>query len=181
MHVEPAEAHALLDEVDGIVQRVKQSNIYRNSSTAMMAWGVIVAFGYVLTDLRPRSASLMWIVLNLIGFALTIAIGFRGGRRNVLHHWKVYLTIALFFGFGLSWVFLGHFGGRQLDAFWPSLFMFGYSLAGLFFGLAFTAIGIGLALLIFAGYLWSGHWFDLYLALVVGGGLMVCGLWMRRA
>jgi hypothetical protein len=52
---------------------------------------------------------------------------------------------------------------------------------GLWLGRALVAIGLGITALIVAGYLWIHVWFDLYLALVAGGGLILCGLWMRRA
>jgi hypothetical protein len=35
--------------------------------------------------------------------------------------------------------------------------------------------------IVVAGYFWSGEWFDLWLALVNGGGFVLCGLAMRRA
>jgi hypothetical protein len=62
-------------------------------------------------------------------------------------------------------------------AFWPTLFLFGYALAGLWFGAAFSAIGLGLTALILAGYVWSGAAFSLRLAVVCGGGFILCGLW----
>jgi hypothetical protein len=68
-----------------------------------------------------------------------------------------------------------------MDAFWPTLFMLGYTLAGLWFGLAFTALGLVLTALILAGYFWSGEWFSLWLAIFNGGGLILCGVLMRRA
>jgi hypothetical protein len=59
--------------------------------------------------------------------------------------------------------------------------LFGYALAGLMFGGAFTAIGVGLSALIMAGYLSiAGVAFNVFLAIVNGGGLILCGLWMRR-
>ena len=59
--------------------------------------------------------------------------------------------------------------------------MFGYAVAGLWLGRAFVVIGLLITALTVVGYLWSGAWFDLYLALVAGGGLALCGLWMRWA
>jgi hypothetical protein len=88
----------------------------------------------------------------------------------------------MFFGFGLLWSrLLGKFGIRESEAFWPTLFMFGYAIAGLWLGPALVAIGLAITALTVAGYLWIDAWFDLYLALVAGGGLILCGLWMRRA
>ena len=92
------------------------------------------------------------------------------------------LAFALFYAFGWIWSHLiGRFGPREEMAFWPTLFMFGYALAGLWFGAAFSAIGLGLAALIVAGYFWAGDAFNLWQAAVTGVGFIACGLWMRRA
>jgi hypothetical protein len=40
---------------------------------------------------------------------------------------------------------------------------------------------VTLSAVIVAGYLWSGEWFTLWLAVFNGGGLILCGLLMRRA
>ena len=66
-------------------------------------------------------------------------------------------------------------------AFWPTLFLFGYSLAGLWFGASFTAIGLGLAALVVAGYFWTGEAFNPWMAAVTGFGFIACGFWMRRS
>jgi len=76
---------------------------------------------------------------------------------------------------------IGRFGPRERMAFWPTLFLFGFSVAGLWFGAAFTLMGLGLAALVVAGYLWSGDAFPLWQAVVTGLGFILCGLWMRRA
>ena len=38
-----------------------------------------------------------------------------------------------------------------------------------------------LSALALAGYFWAGEWFELWMAFVDGGGLMLGGLWMRRS
>jgi hypothetical protein len=91
------------------------------------------------------------------------------------------IAVLLFFGFGCVFCQLGHFGWRELDTFWPIFFMLGYTLAGLWLGRAFVFLGIGVALLAYAGYVFVETWFNLYLAVVNGGGLILAGLWMRRA
>ena len=55
-------------------------------------------------------------------------------------------------------------------------------MSGLLLGAAFVAIGLGLAALVVAGYLWTGETFNLWLAAVTGFGFgfIACGLWMRR-
>ena len=56
-----------------------------------------------------------------------------------------------------------------------------YIIAGLWFGHAFVAIGLFITALALAGYFWAGAWFELWMAFVDGGGLMLGGLWMRRS
>ena len=91
-------------------------------------------------------------------------------------------AFLLFYAFGWIWAnLIGDFSPRQQMAFWPTLFLFGYAVAGLWFGPAFTAIGLGLTALIVATYFWSGAAFPLCIAVVTGGGFVLCGLWMRRA
>jgi hypothetical protein len=91
-------------------------------------------------------------------------------------------AFVLLVGFGFTWsTLLGRFGPHERDAFWPSLFLFGYALLGFWLGRTFTVIGVGLTVFIMIGYFWAGNAFDLYLAVVNGGGLVLCGLWMRRA
>jgi hypothetical protein len=108
-------------------------------------------------------------------------LGVRSHRSGSDFDWRIVIAIFLFFGFGLVCCRMGHFGPRESNAFWPMLFMFGYALAGLWLGRAFTGLGIGVALLTFAGYLLVETGFDLYLAVVDGGGMILAGLWMRRA
>jgi hypothetical protein len=88
----------------------------------------------------------------------------------------------LFFAFGILWsIALGHFTPRQLGVFWPTYFMMIYTIVGLWVGAAFVAIGLGITTLTMIGYFFSGDVFDLWMAVVNGGGLILGGVWMRRS
>jgi hypothetical protein len=82
--------------------------------------------------------------------------------------------------FGVFCGILGHFGPRQLSTFWPIYFMLFYSIVGLWFGHAFIVIGLAVSALTVVGYFYSAGAFDLWMAVVNGGGLILGGLWMRR-
>ena len=57
-----------------------------------------------------------------------------------------------------------------------------YCIAGLWFGPAFIAIGLGITVLTLIGYFFvTGFAFLLWMAAVNGGGLILGGLWMRRS
>jgi hypothetical protein len=93
------------------------------------------------------------------------------------------IAFVLFFAFGLLCsTVLGHFGPREMGAFWPIYFMLIYCIAGLWFGYAFVAIGLGITVLTLIGYFFVGGFaFLLWMAAVNGGGLVLGGLWMRRS
>jgi hypothetical protein len=175
-------ARALAD-IDLVTARVRQSRIYLLTSSALILWGPLIALGYAVTQFWPSKAMLIWPVCHLTGLALTTRLALRTpgerSRRNTL---TVVSGLLILIAFGLVWsVVLGRMGPREMSAFWPMLFMLPYMLAGLWLGRVFVALGLGISALALAGYFWAGTWFDLYMAVINGGGLLLCGLWMRRA
>jgi hypothetical protein len=183
MNIGPSEAAAALIDIESIARKVKQSSWYRLTSTMMMLWGILVALGYAASQLAPQSWLLIWSAVNGVGIVAAVAfMAYDARARGQSFDARSVIAILLFFGFGLLWTrLLGRFGARESDAFWPTLFMFGYAVAGLWLGRALVAIGLAISTLVIGGYLWIGEWFELYLALVAGGGLILCGLWMRWA
>ena len=168
-----------LAAIDDVVQRVKQSRIYRASGEIAMMWGALQFVQYFVAVLLPRAAA--WVAVDAVGVAATLwmlrrAMGGRPGAGRAL------AAFAVFYGFGFAWTGLvGHFDGRGEAVFWHTLFLFGYCLAGLWFGVGFLAIGVGLSALIFAVFFYAGAWFWPLIALVSGCGYILCGYWMRRA
>jgi hypothetical protein len=181
VQIDPRAAEASLADIDAIVGRLKQSALYRGSSTITIVWGLLVAFGYVATQLAPSRASIIWIVADGLGFFATIGFGLRLRRAGAEFDWRIVAVILLIFGFGTICAGLGHYGSRELSVFWPILFMLGYAIAGLWLGRVFVLIGIGIPLLALFGYFYIDGWFQAYLAIVNGGGLIFAGWWMRRA
>jgi hypothetical protein len=182
MTIRSDEAAAMLADVEGVVARVRQSRIYRNAALVIMLWGVIDLVRNILITVWPVWFGPRWFLVDAFGVAGTIAIirmGTTGTRR---FPFRILGAFALFYAFGWTWAdLLGGFGPRERMAFWPTLFLFGFALAGLWFGAAFSGIGLGLTALIVAGYFWAGDAFPLWLAFVTGFGFIFCGLWMRRA
>jgi len=70
--------------------------------------------------------------------------------------------------------------GAQISAFWTTLAMLGYVLAGIWLGRFFITCGIAVTALTLVGYFWLGHWFPLWMAAIEGGALIGGGLWLRR-
>jgi hypothetical protein len=176
------EAAAMLADVDSVVAKVKQSRIYRSAALIIMLWGAINLARDGLIALAPGWFGPRWFLVDAIGIAGTIVVLSRGATVGARPPMRTLAAFLLFYAFGWVWAnLIGDFGPRQQMAFWPTLFLFGYAVAGLWFGPAFTAIGLGLTALIVAAYFWSGAAFSLSMAVITGGGFILCGLWMRRA
>lgn len=179
--VDARQAAAALSEVEAIVRRVRQSRIYDLASLMLIQWGGLILAGYLASYLWPRSEGWLWVGVNCVGVAGTFALGTWARRRSgVRFDARIPLALLLFFAFGYFTCTLGHFGPRELGAFWPMYFMLVYTIAGLWFGRAFVVIGVGIIALTLIGYFYVGAWFDLWMAFVNGGGLILGGLWMRR-
>jgi len=183
MTIDSKEASAALSDINEMVQRVRQSRIYDIASQIMIASGMLVAAGNFATFVSPRQGAYIWITINILNVVVAAIIAMRGARRTGLHAFdhRVFAAFSLFYAFGiLCSNVLGHFGPREQGTFWPIYFMLFYCIAGLWFGHAFVAIGIGITALTLIGYFCIGAEFPLWMAFVNGGGLILGGLWMRR-
>jgi hypothetical protein len=184
MSIDSQEAASALSDIDAMVRRVRQSRIYNFSSLMLIMWGALVFAGYVTSYIWPRSGGLIWIVLDVIGLAASLAIGAWTRQRTGVNTFSTRFLIAsvLFVVFGcILSIGVGQLRPRQMDAFWPIYFMTVYTIVGLWFGYAFVAIGVGITALTLIGYFFAGDWFNLWMAAVDGGGLVLGGLWMRRS
>jgi hypothetical protein len=184
MTIDSKQAIQALNEIDAIVRRVRQSTIYDIASLMLIMWGALVIAGNIASNLWPREGGYIWIAVNAVGIAGSLAIGAFERRRKSVPHFdlRVVAAFVLFFAFGILWsIVLGHFTPRQLSVFWPTYSMMIYSMVGLWVGWAFVAIGLGITALTLIGYFFVGDWFELWMAVVNGGGLMLGGFWMRRS
>jgi hypothetical protein len=184
MSLSKAQADADLAAIEDVVAQVKQSRIYRVAGAIAMVWGVLQLVQYCARALAPSAFAWSWIAVDVCGVAMTALMLRRALPERVggIGLTRAISAFALFYGFGFLWSrFVGHFDAREQSVFWHTLFLFGYCLAGLWFGAGFLAIGLSLSALIFLIYLYAGAQFWLLIALVSGFGYILCGFWMRRA
>jgi hypothetical protein len=183
MSIDSKEAASALSDIESVVRRVRQSRIYDVSSRLLILWGALTFAGYLVTYLLPRYAYDAWIAVYVAGTVGWLLISVLNRKRSGVRGFDVRMLAAflLFIAFGLFCVWFGHFTPRQLGAFWPVYFMLFYTIVGLWVGPAFVAIGLSIIALTLIGYFFVGSAFDLWMAFVNGGGLMLGGLWMRRS
>jgi hypothetical protein len=181
--IDPKEAALALSDIDSIARRVRQSTIYQLSSLLMVMWGVLVFAGNIGSFLWPRSAGYIWIGVDVAGIAGSFVISAFGHARTGVRSFdiRMFAAFLLFMAFGFLWTNgLAHFTVRQMGTFWAIYFMLVYTIAGLWVGQAFVVIGLGITALTLIGYFFVGDWFEPWMAVVNGGGLILGGLWMRR-
>jgi hypothetical protein len=180
--IDAKEAAEALSDIDSIAHHVRRSRTYRISSLILIMWGAVSCVGYLLTYLLPHTARYSWIALFVAGIAGWIAISAFQRKQSGVGSFdlRMFTGFALFVAFGLFTCLLGHFGPRELSTFWPIYFMLAYTIVGLWTGVAFIVIGLSITALTLIGYVFVGASFDLWMALIDGGGLILGGLWMRR-
>ena len=181
--IDSKEAAAALSDINDMVARVRQSHIYDQASQIAIISGVLVFTGNIANFSAPGYAFIIWPAVNILNVVAVVAISLMQGPKSAIgtFDFRVLAAFVLFFAFGLLCsIVLGHFGPREMGTFWPIYFMLFYSIAGLWFGRAFLAIGLAITALTLVGYFFiTSAVFLLWMAVVNGGGLIVSGLWMR--
>jgi hypothetical protein len=181
--IDSQQASAALDDINDVVRRVRQSQIYQMASLIITMWGALVFAAYIMNYTWPRQGFAIWTAINLLGLVVTTAIGAVSNVRSGRHTFPIrsLTTFLLIVAFGVFCsMMLGHFGPRQMIVFWALYGMLFYAIAGLWFGYAFIVIAVCTATLTLIGYYTIGAAFLLWMAAVHGGGLVLGGLWMRR-
>ena len=180
--IDRREASEALSDINEIAGRVRQSTIYNLASLMMILWGVLVFAGNIGSFQWPWQAGYIWLAVYAAGIAGSSLFSAVDYQRTGLRSFDMRMLAAfvLFIGFGMFTSWLAHFTPRQLGTFWPIYFMLIYTVVGLWFGLAFVVIGVGVTALTLIGFFFIGAWFEPWMALVNGGGLILGGLWMRR-
>ncbi|MEH2613848.1 hypothetical protein [Bradyrhizobium sp. AZCC 1693] len=181
--IDSHQASSALADITEIGRRVRQSLFYQRASSMLMLWGAVTFIGYSLSFGVPSAARLIWIAAFIVGIGGSVAVGALTRKRDGINTFDARKLAAflVFTAFGCMWIVVGHFTGRQIGAFWTTYFMLPYILVGLWVGWALVAIGSTVMTLTLIGYFFSGGWFDLWMALVNGIGLVIGGFWMRRS
>jgi len=175
------EAGATLADIAGVERRTKEFLTYAKVSESFTLWGTVWFLGYGLTHFVPKHAGTIWLILNSLGIAGSFALAALARRRSGSPFRPQIPAILLtFIVFGFLWTYLGRMGWREQAAFWPTFFSFALIVFGAWAGRALVLAGAVLTLLTMAGYIWSGAYYDLWMAVVGGGALVGLGVWLRR-
>jgi hypothetical protein len=184
MTVDRREAAASLQQIETVEQRTREAVFYAGSSVIFILWGLLVACGYAVTELYPRSGNIAWLAVVAAGCAATAAIIVvrTRARPHDARNWRIVWAMVVLSVYGAAWSYiLGPIVPRPvLYAFQPSLFLLGIILAGLWLGRFFVVLGVvGIALML-AGFLQPEPWLRVWMAAVQSSTLILGGVWLHR-
>lgn len=191
------EAAAALRDIGQAQTRSSRAYGYQQASPILILWGVLWAIGYGLTDAIPHRALPIWIAVDAIGIATSIAIGIRSCARSdragnpaiepdrtapsATPRWGFRAALLTAFAFiAAAIAVMSPVSGRQIGAFFPLVIAASYALAGIWIGLRFVVTGAAIAGLTLIGFFSLPTHFFLWMAGVGGGALVLAGVWLRR-
>jgi uncharacterized membrane protein YeaQ/YmgE (transglycosylase-associated protein family) len=101
--IDPQQAASSLSDIEIVVRRVRQSQIYNLASLIMIMWGGLTFAGYLATWLSPRSAGYGWPAVYVAGIAGSFAISAFGYTRTRIRTFDARMLVAflLFIAFGI--------------------------------------------------------------------------------
>ena len=197
MDVNRDEAKAALSEIDSLIRITKQRLAHGPAGQLLVVWGLIWAiiflgvhfFPHFVNWLAPLGCAVgmaaMWI------FKRSDEIETRGGLRA--SDGRIRLAWLILTGYSIVWMIILH-PQREPDprvaklidvinhvlAFFASIGMFGYVVAGLWLGRFWIVLGLTVTCLILLGLYAIPQFFLIWMAVVGGGALIFSGVMVKR-
>lgn len=197
MELERDEAKAALDEIDSLIRATKQRLAHGPAGPILIVWGLVWACVFLGTHLYPEwgywlapigcviGMASMWFFKDSSGIETKGGFGSQGVRIR-----RAWLVMC---GFAFLWMLI-LFPQRapsasvpesidvinRILAFFASVGMFGYVVAGLWMGRFWVILGVVVTVLIVIGLFCIPQWFLLWMAVVGGGALMFSGAMIKR-
>ena len=193
MGISRTEAAAALTDIEQTTGRAQVARGYRISSPIFMTWGVIWIIGYLAMGLLPQDRwGELWIPLDIVGFGITVvltrhghgAAGYGTGRGGAGAGMAWRSTVFGLTVMAFAAVTFTLFKAVSTDVYlvYPGLICgLIYTLLGVWRMTRFAVIGVLMFAASLAGYYLLQPWLAFWMAGVGGVGLLLGGLWMRRA
>jgi hypothetical protein len=178
----PNEAADALRDIETAGRRSGRAFGYRTSGPHFMIWGAVWVVGYCGVDLLPRQAGWIWLVATVCGAVASAVYGRLSAGGSAVNGWRTLglaVIVALFITATMT--IMWPVAPKAQASFVPLLAAACYSGVGLWAGARWIVAGAAIAVLTLVGFFYLHEHFNLWMAAIGGGGLMLAGLWMRSA
>jgi FtsH-binding integral membrane protein len=178
------EAAEALRAAEAAANRSTTAVGYQRASGHLILWGAVWVVANVLAYFRAPYGTYLWPALMLFGVAGSFVLGLRagrvsGGRSSALTSLLIAAAIFLF-SFGVQAV-MDVRSFAQAEAIVCLGVGAAYMVLGVSTGLRMSAVGAVVMIAVIAGWVFAREQFFLWLAVAGGGGLILGGLWLRKA
>ena len=186
MNISPNEAEEALVAIQRIAQKTRHSVASSGAYIFLIITGTIWLVGFLSNQfLSGEIVAYIWIGMSLLGSALSVLLGTRMGRRV-----RSTSTASYAKRIGIFWLLLVFYGiaaiaiarptdGKQLTMFVILFIMVGQLAMGLLFSFSSTWWALPITALALVGYFLLPDIFYLWMAILVGGGMIILGVYIR--
>jgi hypothetical protein len=184
MDISRDQAADALKDIEAVAARSHELKSYAVGAPILIMWGLISVVGYGASALSP-AYSIGWFPLSIMGMAGTVWLARRAKNQapefnrigaRIGWTWSTLLVFAF-----AAYAVLRPHEANQFAAFPALLVALSYTIMGIWSWRRYAVLGIGVASLTLLGYFLLAPYYALWMAAVVGGGLIVGGLWLRKA
>jgi len=186
MNISPDEAKEALAAIQKISDRTRQSIASSGAHISLIVTGTVWLVGFVCTQFLPgEMLPYIWIGLSVLGSVIApILIVPRGKRvrspsagataKRMVLVWML-LVIYCLAAIAIAWPI----DERQLTMFIILFVLLGWMAMGLLLSYNSYWPGLGMIALALAGYFFLPDIFYLWMGILVGGGMIALGLYIR--
>jgi hypothetical protein len=186
MNVSPDEAEEALAAIQKMTQKTRRSIASSGAYIYLIITGAVWMVGFLSTQFLPgETAVAVWVGTSLLGSAAAVLLGNRKDRRVRSPSVAAYARRI-----GLFWFLLVMYAaaviavarptdGKQVTMLVILFTMIGQLSMGLLLTFSATWWALPITALALAGYFLLPDYFYLWMAVMVGGGMIALGLYIR--
>ena len=186
MTVSPDEAEEALAVVKKMAQKTRHSIARSGAHIFLIVTGIVWLVGFLATQfLTGNIVANIWIGMSVLGSAISILLGMRMGPRvrgpSIATSTKRAVTFWLLLVFyGIATIAIARpTDGKQLTMFIILFIMIGQLSMGLLLSFSSTWWALPITILALIGYFLLPDFFYLWMGILVGGGMISLGLYIR--
>jgi len=186
MNVSPNEAEEDLRAIQRMTQKTRRSIASSGAYIFLMVTGIIWLVGFLATQfLSGNIVAYIWIGMSLLGSALSIPLGKRMGKRvrspAVSASTKRAITFwLLLVCYGMATIAIARpTDGKQVTMLIILFIMIGQLSMGLLVSFASVWWALPITALALTGYFLLPGYFYLWMGVLVGGGMIALGAYIR--
>ncbi len=186
MNISPNEAEEALAAIQKVTHKAQRSIASSGAYIFLIITGAVWLAGFLATQFLPAEITVaVWIATSVLGSLLAFFLGSRQGRRVRSPAFNpTAKRMGLFWGllvlFGAAAIAVARpSDGKQITMFVVLFVMIGQLAMGLILSFSATWWALPIAALALAGYFLFPGIFYLWMGVLVGGGMIALGVYIR--